>query len=137
MGDKNILGLDHGSINIWWEFGKDPLKTKWCRAHTRKTNVFSLNSITDIAKAFQVLQDTSPVNLKCFTGPRLFLQLNQIKVFKPHLINQTQNMTCFLYLPYLLVYKLHFFAPVFILKGRSVTYTGGTLGSRSREANVR
>ena len=29
-------GLDYGPMNIWSEFGKDPLKTKRCWARTRK-----------------------------------------------------------------------------------------------------
>ena len=36
MGDKNVLAGGHGSMNNWCEFGRDPLKTKGCRAHTRK-----------------------------------------------------------------------------------------------------
>ena len=32
-------GLDHGPMNFWCDFEKDPLKTKRCRAHTRKNKV--------------------------------------------------------------------------------------------------
>ena len=33
---ENHWGLKHGPVNIWCKFGKDRLKTKGCRAHTRK-----------------------------------------------------------------------------------------------------
>ena len=30
------LSVEHGPMNIWYEFEKDKLKTKGCRALTRK-----------------------------------------------------------------------------------------------------
>ena len=38
-------GLDHGLMNIWWEFEKDPLKTKGCRAQTRRMKLAPQNKI--------------------------------------------------------------------------------------------
>ena len=32
-------GLEHGPMKIWHKFGKDRLKTKGSRAHTRKTKL--------------------------------------------------------------------------------------------------
>ena len=42
---------DNGPMNIWCEFGKDPIETKGYEAQTRKTNLAPLMAKTGTAES--------------------------------------------------------------------------------------